>query len=289
MHHAVASAQPRAQAQMPALSSTQRGAGMPVVCLHSSAGSAAQWRPLAEALAPRWHVMSPNLHGHGASPAWPEAAANTLHADANAVARMAGPGPMHLVGHSYGAAVALQMALNHPERVRSLTLYEPTVFGMLRHTTPCDPALEEIEDVAASVASLVKAGQATDAARVFIGYWGGSRAWAALSEGQRGASVARMAVVPRHFEALFAARWHAGVLARLQMPVLLLRGSATRTPARRVTELLAQALPHAQCGVLQGAGHLGPITHAQTVGHWMTIHIDPLLARHFHGADLSLV
>ena len=143
--------------------------------------------------------------------------------------------------------------------------------------------------MAASVASLVNAGQATDAARVFVGDWGGSRAWAALSEGQRGALVARMAVVPRHFEALFGARWHAGVLARLQMQMpVLLRGSATRTPARRVTELLALALPHAHCGVLQGAGRLGPTIHAQTVGHWMTTHIDPLLARHCHGADLSL-
>ena len=98
-----------------------------------------------------------------------------------------------------------------------------------------------------------------------------------------------MAAVPRHFEALFAARWHAGVLARLQMPVLLLRSGATRAPARRLTALLAQARPQAPCGVLPNAGHLGPITDAQTVGHWMTAHIGPLRARHFQGAARSLV
>jgi pimeloyl-ACP methyl ester carboxylesterase len=275
-------AQPQTSAAPLAVQS--HGAGSLIVCLHSSAGSQGQWRQMAEALSARWRVLTPDLHGHGASPAWPETAMNTLDVDAGAVARAAGAGPMHLVGHSYGAAVALQLALRHPERVRSLTLYEPVVFGMLKAQVPADATLEEIEDVAQSVARLVADGQLLDAARVFVGYWGGSRAWAQLSETQRQSLTARMPVVPRHFEALFAARWTSELLAKLQMPVLLLRGSATRAPARRVTELLARALPHAQCGVLPDAGHLGPITHARTVGHWMTAHIDPLLARRFDGA-----
>ena len=264
------------------LSTQVQGAGATIVCLHSSAGSRAQWRPLADALGTRWRVVTPDLHGHGSSPAWPTGALNTLDVDADAVMRLSGPAPVHLVGHSYGAAVALQLALRQPERVRSLTLYEPVVFGMLEDSgLESAPALEEIREVADSVAALLRAGRPLDAAHVFVGYWGGSRAWAALAEHQRRALMVRMHVVPRHFEALFAARWAASLLARLQMPVLLLRGGATRVPARRVTELLAQALPHAQCGVLPGAGHLGPISHARTVSHWMTAHIDPLLARRF--------
>lgn len=264
-----------------ALSAQVRGAGATVVCLHSSAASGAQWRPLADTLAVRWRVVTPDLHGHGGSPGWPEAAANSLRVDAEAAMRLAGGGPVHLVGHSYGAAVALQMALLHPQLVASLTLYEPVVFGMLKAGTDSAPAIEEIQEVAHSVATLVGAGRMLDAAHVFVAYWGGSRAWAGLTEDQRRALMDRMVVVPRHFDALFAAEWTAPMLAPLQMPVLLLRGSNTRAPARLVSELLAQALPHAQCGVLQGAGHLGPITHAQTVGHWMTAHVDPLLAYRF--------
>jgi pimeloyl-ACP methyl ester carboxylesterase len=85
--------------------------------------------------------------------------------------------------------------------------------------------------------------------------------------------------VPRHFRALFEAHWEAPWLGSLQMPVLVLRGSATRAPAARVAELLAAALPQAQCRTLAGAGHRGPITHAPMVAHWMASHIDPLLTR----------
>ena len=43
-------------------------------------------------------------------------------------------GPAHIVGHSYGGAVALHLALRYPELVRTLVLAEPGVVGVLRNT-----------------------------------------------------------------------------------------------------------------------------------------------------------
>ena len=262
------------------LSARLSGHGERIVCLHSSTGSSAQWRDLQGALAQRWEVLSPDLYGHGRSPAWPEDVASTLHVDADAVAALAGIAsrPVHLVGHSYGGAVALRIALRHPQRVRSLTLYEPVVFGMLKELAPADPALGEIEEVAASVASLVRAGCLGDAGRVFCGYWGGARAWGQMTDEQRQAVAMRMPAVPRHFDACFGARWDARLLQHLRMPVLLMHGSATRASARRVADLLAGALPQVQRVEFGGAGHLGPLTHRETVTRWMLTHIDPRLA-----------
>lgn len=118
--------------------------------------------------------------------------------------------PVHLVGHGYGGAVALQMAISKPTRVLSLTLYEPLPFGVLSGD---DPALEEMQDVANSVVSLVAGRRLEDAARVFMGCWSGSSAWTRLDAGQRSALLARIATVPRAFDAHFAARWDQHALA----------------------------------------------------------------------------
>lgn len=185
---------------------------------------------------------------------------------------------VHLVGHSYGGAVAMQIALNHPQRVRSLTLYEPVAFGALRALAPGDRSLTEITDVAHSVRALVQRGETDEAAARFVSYWGGEPAWTSLSASQRATVAQRMPNVPRHFDACFAAAWGRDELARLVMPTLLLHGARTRAPARRVAELLAQALPQVQHHELAGAGHLGPMTHEATVTQWMSTYLDPALA-----------
>lgn len=276
------------------LSARTQGAGDLVVCLHASAGTHAQWQALSQVLSTRWQVLSPDLYGHGRSPAWPHGAANSLHVDAQAViALMESTSPhldqrgVHLVGHSYGGAVAMQIALRHPKRVRSLTLYEPVAFGLLRELAPRDPSLAEITDIAHTVRGLMLRGATDEAAAHFIGYWGGDGAWGALSATQQATVAARMAHVPRHFDACFSARWSRPLLQRLSMPILLMNGTHTRAPARRVAELLAHCLPHAQHGSVDGAGHMGPITHAETVTQWMATYLDPSLATGLHRVAMA--
>lgn len=276
------------------LSARTQGAGDLVVCLHSTAGTHAQWQGLANTLSRHWQVLLPDLHGHGQSPAFPSATMNALQADAQAVSALIettqpqlDERAVHLVGHSYGAAVALQIALHRPERVRSLSLYEPVAFGVLRELAPRDPSLMEVTDVAHTTRGLVQRGEIDQAAAHFIGYWGGDASWNQMAASQRDAVARRMPAVPRHFDALFTARWHKSLLARLTMPILLMHGSQTRTPARRVAELLAHALPNVVRAEVPGAGHLGPMTHEATVNAWITGRIDPRLSNGFDRVVLA--
>jgi pimeloyl-ACP methyl ester carboxylesterase len=149
------------------------------------------------------------------------------------------------------------------------SVYEPVLFGLLGGDDSPEPALEEIRDIARTVASLVRAGELAAAAQVFVAYWGGASAWHAMNEAQQATVVHRISTIPRHFEALFAVRADARLWRRLQMPVWLLHGSATRAPARAVADRLAALLPSVQRAEITGAGHLGPITHAAPVADAM--------------------
>ncbi|NQD96160.1 alpha/beta fold hydrolase, partial [Pseudomonas sp. CrR25] len=122
------------------------GAGPGVVCLHSNASTSNQWRALLESLADRFHVLAADSLGAGQSPAWPAGGAVALRDEvallepvfARAGERFA------LVGHSYGAAVALVAAVAQPHRVRGLALYEPTLFALLDAEAPPPNAAEGI-------------------------------------------------------------------------------------------------------------------------------------------------
>jgi len=240
----------------------------PVVCLHSSAASARQWRRLVADGGDAWAWYTPDLYGHGSRPGWPELMPSQLSVEANGV--LAGlPFPaeqgFHLVGHSYGGAVALQIALLQPQRVLSLTLYEPVAFGLLPALGPEEPEWLEIRGVADTLAAALDRGDDFGAARGFCAYWQGRDLWPDMDAGQQLRLAEAMPTVRRHFEALFAAQWSDGLLALLQMPVQLICGTATRASARRVAQTLAARLPRVKLQMLEGAGHMAPIVEAGRV------------------------
>lgn len=104
------------------------GSGDSVVCIHSSASTSGQWRNLMEALADRYRVLAVDLYGYGKSPAWPADRGLRLADEIDLIQPiLPRTGRYHLVGHSYGGAVALKMALDQSARIASLTLYEPTI------------------------------------------------------------------------------------------------------------------------------------------------------------------
>ena len=86
-----------------------------------------------ELLAPKFRVLAPDSYGSGKSPEWPSDRIITLRDEAAFIEPVlaAAGSPLALVGHSYGAAVALIAALANPGRVRAMALYEPTLFALL--------------------------------------------------------------------------------------------------------------------------------------------------------------
>ncbi len=58
------------------------------------------------------------------------------------------------------------------------------------------------------------------------------------------------------------------------MPILCMTGAQTRPAPRRIGELLRVALPHARHAVLDGMGHMGPLTHTDVVNRQIVQFLD---------------
>lgn len=101
------------------------GSGPTVVLVHGSiVGAERSWRKQRE-LAEEWTLCLPNRPGFGDSP---ELERGDFDREAPLIAELLGD-TSHLIGHSYGAVIALLAAALRPEAVRSLTVSEP---GLLR-------------------------------------------------------------------------------------------------------------------------------------------------------------
>jgi len=246
------------------VNSRQIGSGPAVVCLHSSGSSSAQWRGLIAQLAREYRVIAPDLLGHGRSPRADVSTQSILEQDAAQVASIAAAnGGVHLVGHSYGGAVALRVALAHPALVHSLVLYEPVVFGVLRGKDEQASLWQEITQTGRTIVLHMRMRRPLAAAKRFVDYWAGDGSWLAMGASRQSAIALRMPAVADQFSAIFD--WQPlAALRDLQVPVLLAHGERTRRVTRAIVERLAETLPQVIQIRIRSAGHMGPVTHAET-------------------------
>jgi len=158
---------------------TDQGAGVPVVMLHCSAADSSQWDALRGALGAGFRTVAPDQWACGGSDPWPGHQPFTLVMEARAVKDLIGASdePVHLIGHSYGGAVALRVARERPAAIRSLTVIEPSAFNLLRQDGPRSlPMFKEIAAVAETVRRTVLSEDLTGGMAYFVDYWNGQGA-----------------------------------------------------------------------------------------------------------------
>jgi pimeloyl-ACP methyl ester carboxylesterase len=248
-----------------------------VICLHCSGAGASEWSSLTVALGERYEVLAPEHYGCESRGHWPGQHVFTLADEAARAIEIidtADAEKVHLVGHSYGGGVALHIALARPSRVRSMALYEPSAFHLLPQLGEAGiKAYREIAGVAGRIVQGIVTGNYRAGVAAFVDYWNNPGSWDALRPSVQNALIRWAPKGPLDFQALMEEPTPAGTYRILPFPVLLLRGDRAPSPTRIITESLQELLPVSRTRVIDNAGHMGPLTHAQEVAGLIAQHI----------------
>lgn len=253
------------------------GGGRPVVFLHSGGGSGAQWEKMAALLSPRCSMIAPDLLGCGDTGSWPVAGELTHDLQAELVASMidaTAAQPVDIVGHSYGGATAVRLAVNQPQRVRSLVLIEPILNNLLKEAG--DPLFEASERVGRAFVAHIENGRPEAAWELFIDARNGAGTWVRMSDRRRQQFVMQ---APLGKEAMISNqnnRTTAAECRGLRLPTTIVCGAETTPADRRATELLKDAMGEARYVLIAGAAHMSPLTHPVDVARIVGEHLDQI-------------
>lgn len=253
----------RDSAPVSGLHSRSWGSGpAPVLALHCGLGQGGMWKAVAEMRATECTLTAPDLPGHGRSPGFPTG--QDVHDAACAALRPFLDSGVHLAGHSFGATLALRLALEHPGQVASLLLIEPVFFA----AAPDSPLKRDHQAAEAEIYLECDAGNLALAARLFHQLWGGGIPWDSFPERTQAGMARQLPFVRATEPALW--RDSAGMLApggleRLGIPVTLLRGAQTLPIVAEVHRGLMSRLPQVHEVVVGGAGHMVLTSHAGPV------------------------
>lgn len=232
----------------------ERGTGDAVLLLNGGMMTFAAWEPIAAPLAERFRVLLCDFRGQLLSPVPAPARLEEHVEDVDRLLASLAPGPVHVLGTSFGAEVGLLLAALHPERVRTLTVVAAT-----------DLFTEEMFEIGAPVLAACREALAGgDRGRVLdaISAYAYRPGWL---ERNRDALLARRSAV-----AALPDAWFRGVadlveslrgvdlsprLGEVRCPVHVVAAERDAVmPLERVRSL-ASKVPGARLTVIPGAGH----------------------------------
>lgn len=247
-----------------------------VIALHCAGGSPGQWEELGFRLDSSYWLHTPSHIGSEANNAWDNKRPFTLADEAVQSLRLIDKtdAAIHLVGHSYGGALALHIALARPHRIASVTIYEPCAFHLLAQSGSASASENwEIQKLSRYIAERLSCGDNTAAMSRFVDYWSGPGVWEALKPEKQEVLKRWAPTANLEFEAIINEKADADMCRKLTMPIKILQGTQSPTPVKAVASSLENLLPHCTVEQLTDLGHMGPITHGSYVAGLIADHI----------------
>jgi pimeloyl-ACP methyl ester carboxylesterase len=242
------------------LAYVDEGRGSPVVFVHGAFSDHRVWTSQRSVVAVAYRFIALDQRYFGAN-AWSDEGANfaqTTHVeDLAAFIKRLDIAPAFLVGRSYGAGVALALAVRHPELVRGLFLNEPLVPSLL--TDPADQQIVNDErKTAAPVREAAKAGHLAEATKLFFDWVNAPGDFDALTSAARAMHLDNARTVPLTLNAPPPVPITCAQAGQIKVPVVITMGQFTRPFFRVLAEGAQRCIPRSRLVVIPGARHGAP-------------------------------
>jgi pimeloyl-ACP methyl ester carboxylesterase len=237
--------------------------GDPAVLVHGSLVDHTTWSRVTPILSQSLTVLQYDRKGFGRSSPGPSErpVANDTE-DLAALLESLDLYPVHLITHSYGGPVAFRLAAERPELVRSLSIHEPPLFGLLAEAPATADLGRRFLDGIGQIVELVARGDSAAAAKVVVEVFSTMPgAWERLPEPVRVEFAAHMDRWVIEYGDPDSLRPPASQLSELLLPVLLTSGGQSPPFLRDVLQLLVATLTNSTELELPGAGHAPQVTH----------------------------
>jgi len=221
------------------------GAGPSLVIVHGGTGDRTRWTPLFPLLASQFRVCAIDRRAHGASG---DTLPYSLQKEVEDVVAVvaAQPGPVFVLGHSFGAVCAFEAAF-HTAKITRLALYEPPV-RLADHST-----------ILARMEAMMRSGDREGALMTFmseivmisreeVAAMRARPSWAGL--------LATIETSVRQDRALSQYQFDPARARKMTVPTLLMAGSKTASPElKRSIDSLREALPYLTLRIFEGQEH----------------------------------
>ena len=244
----------------------ESGNGHKVILLHSSASSMRQWQKLVNTFSDQFHFIMINLIGYGDTTPWNKTQPQKLEDQVQLLKRL----PIikndyfSIVGHSFGASVAMKAAQYFGKQIRNLVLIEPNPFYLLK----CEDK-QEVYNEALLLSQKIKMHYHKDwmeAVSYFAEYWRGNGSWTKLSFTQK--EKFAQILKPNYHEwdpvlneKTSISEWKVS----LPKQTCLVTARDTVRTIKELDELFKKYCPNWNFETIDHGGHMAPVTNSESV------------------------